>query len=57
LSALWKFRIQIAKLDVDLDCSASAIGVKIEEPLLQDVEKDVDLAFGILAAFAVLFFA
>ena len=48
LPPFWELGVQIAKLDEDLDGATSTVGIQVQESLLQNIEKYVDLSFGVL---------
>ena len=54
LAAFGKFLLQIAELDINLDDPASTIRVNVEESFLENVEKAIDLGFGVFGPFLLL---
>lgn len=54
LPPLGEFLLEVAELDVDLDRSAAAVRVDIQETLLQHIEKGIQLGLVIFAPLLLL---
>ncbi|GKT50464.1 uncharacterized protein ColSpa_10645 [Colletotrichum spaethianum] len=54
LASLGELLLEVAQLDVDLNGSASAVGVYVEESLLQHVEEGVELRLVVLTTLVLL---